>query len=1114
MNYRIGLDIGIASIGWCVLETDINGEPSRIEDLGVRIFDKAETTDGDSPASSRRQARGLRRIVRRRAHRIERVKSLLQYAFGEEIVDEIEKNEPIDIIKLRVDGLDHKLTETEVGRLCIYFVKHRGFRSSRKAGAKEKDEGKLLIATKANRERLTRGNYRSVGELIYKEYSSVVNGKTVYAYRNKEDQYDNTFLREDLQDEISKILFCQKENGAISEDFINKYLSIFSSQRSFDEGPGNGSPYSGTFAVGLCTFERAKGYERAPKATYTYEYSTALQKLNSLIIYDDGTKISLSQEQRESVIAEIKKSKEISFAKLRKILGYEKNDNVRFNLLTYSKNKSIADVEKAKFVSMAKSYEIRKALSSDRLFDAEMVDSVAEIISKAKSLEKQRYLLKKTGYGFSDEEIENIGKIDATKFGHLSLFALKKIQPYLESGDVYSEACLKAGYNHSDFSGEKRKVLKGDDINEIINEIGSPVVRRSFSQTLKVLNAIILKYGSPIGVNVEVARELSKTFDERNKIKKANEERQNKNEKIKAYLYNEFGINAKGIDIIKWRLYDQQFGKCAYSGKPLDVARLFESNYVQVDHIIPYSRCFDDSFQNKVLVLTEENQAKRNMIPYEYFGKDEARWKQFVALVDTFEFSYRKKQLLLRKHFDPRDEAEWKERNLNDTKYVSRLVYNVIRNNLLFASCEKDKKKVRAVSGGITSYVRKMWGLTKIREDGDKHHALDAAVIATVTDKLEYNVTKYNQAKERLFSRLPDGNFIDADGVIVTREVYDELYGIRLAPPYRDFPAELDIRLSSESEEEDAYGNVRYGIREVYLQKLLGFGYTEEQIQKVKPVFVSRMPKRKAKGALHKGTIYSNKYNNEEEGNVIVLKTDIKKLKLKNGEIDGYFKMAKKSDPLLYEALKARLVEYGGDAEKAFDLPFHKPKSDGTLGPVVKKVKIEEKGSIGFDLPEKKGYANNEKRVRTDVFYKDGKYWCVPVYAKDIARGVIPNHAIVANKKYAKWEEMSDENFIFSLYKNDLIFVKADKPFNLTKKVSKDSEKTLLQMQEGFLYYEGIDISTGRIDISLHDRSYEGRLGVKTIPIMKKYTVDVLGNISEVKKEKREVLGIKKKKGE
>ncbi|MEG2295462.1 MAG: hypothetical protein RSB96_01815 [Oscillospiraceae bacterium] len=40
--YRIGLDIGITSVGYTVLETDMTGEPIRIIKLGSRIFDAAE----------------------------------------------------------------------------------------------------------------------------------------------------------------------------------------------------------------------------------------------------------------------------------------------------------------------------------------------------------------------------------------------------------------------------------------------------------------------------------------------------------------------------------------------------------------------------------------------------------------------------------------------------------------------------------------------------------------------------------------------------------------------------------------------------------------------------------------------------------------------------------------------------------------------------------------------------------------------------------------------------------------------------------------------------------------------------------------------------------------
>ena len=67
MGYRIGLDIGITSVGWSVIENDINGNLVRIIDLGSRIFDVAEKTKDGSPlAKERRDARSLRRRLRRK----------------------------------------------------------------------------------------------------------------------------------------------------------------------------------------------------------------------------------------------------------------------------------------------------------------------------------------------------------------------------------------------------------------------------------------------------------------------------------------------------------------------------------------------------------------------------------------------------------------------------------------------------------------------------------------------------------------------------------------------------------------------------------------------------------------------------------------------------------------------------------------------------------------------------------------------------------------------------------------------------------------------------------------------------------------------------------------
>lgn len=73
MNYDIGLRIGITSCGWSIINKDLD----RIEDLGVRVFEKAENPDGTASAAPRREARKSRRKHRRKKHRIERIKRLI-----------------------------------------------------------------------------------------------------------------------------------------------------------------------------------------------------------------------------------------------------------------------------------------------------------------------------------------------------------------------------------------------------------------------------------------------------------------------------------------------------------------------------------------------------------------------------------------------------------------------------------------------------------------------------------------------------------------------------------------------------------------------------------------------------------------------------------------------------------------------------------------------------------------------------------------------------------------------------------------------------------------------------------------------------------------------------
>ena len=99
MDYRIGLDIGIASVGWAVLQNNSDDEPVRIVDLGVRIFDTAEIPKtGESLAGPRRAARTTRRRLRRRKHRLDRIKWLFENQGLINIYQTLILKEPFDSV--------------------------------------------------------------------------------------------------------------------------------------------------------------------------------------------------------------------------------------------------------------------------------------------------------------------------------------------------------------------------------------------------------------------------------------------------------------------------------------------------------------------------------------------------------------------------------------------------------------------------------------------------------------------------------------------------------------------------------------------------------------------------------------------------------------------------------------------------------------------------------------------------------------------------------------------------------------------------------------------------------------------------------------------------------
>lgn len=1065
--YGIGLDIGIASVGWAVVALNENAEPYGLIRCGSRIFDKAEQPKtGDSLAAPRREARSARRRLRRRSLRKADLYELMEkngLPGKAEIEQAVQAGHLPDVYALRVQALDGPVTALDFARILLHLMQRRGFRSNRKADDAQKD-GKLLQAIDANTRRMEANRYRTVGEMMYRD--------PVFAEhkRNKAENYLSTVKRDQIIDEARLVFAAQRQYGATwaSPEMEAEYLCILTRQRSFAEGPGKGSPYSGSNRVGTCTLE-GKSEQRAAKAAFSFEYFTLLQKINHIRIAENGTSRTLTPAERQVLLSVCCQTDKLDFARVRKALTLP--EEARFNMVRYRGEQTAEACEKKEKITALPCYhKMRKALNTLRKdhirnISREQLDAAGAALTNPENEDKLREALKQAE--FEPLEIEALLTLPSfAGYGHISVKACRKLIPYLEQGMNYNDACQAAGYDfQGSQNGEKAQFLPAST--EEMEDITSPVVRRAVAQTIKVVNAIIREQGeSPVSIYLELAREMNKNFQQRSELDKAMRDNSAENERLMKELNELFpGRTVTGQDLVKYRLWKEQDGRCAYSIQPLELDKVITvSGYAEVDHIVPYSISFDDRRTNKVLVLKSENRQKGNRLPLQYLqGK---RRDDFIVYTKANVKNFRKRQNLLKERLSEEDGKGYIQRNLQDTQYIAAFMLNYIRNHLAFADCSgAGKRRVVAVNGAVTAFLRKRWGLGKVRADGDLHHAADAAVIACTTQGMIKRVSDFCKR---------------AETTAVRNEHFPEPW-----PRFRD---ELTQRLSACPQED--------------LMKINPVYYATVDISSIQPVFVSRMPRHKVTGAAHEDTIRSQV--NEK---YTAVRKSITELSLdKDGKIKDYFKPS--SDTLLYEALKKRLTEFGGNAKKAFAEPFYKPRADGTPGAQVRKVKVVAKMNNTIPVRSGGGVAKGGDMIRIDVYYVpgDGYYW-VPIYVADTVKETLPNKAVVRDKTMEEWKEMKEDDFLFSLYSNDLILVERDKPicFSLMHEDSTLPKK--YETKKELVYYKGGDISNGGIRIETHEGAYFLKsLTFGIVQKVQKYQVDVLGNYTPVKKEKRQTF--------
>jgi CRISPR-associated endonuclease Csn1 len=1131
-----GFDIGIASVGWCVL-----GE-NRIVDLGVRCFDKAETAkEGESLNLARRTARLMRRRLRRRAWRLTKLARLLKRKGLVADTKTLQFPSSKSPWCLRLAGLDCRLDADEWARVIYHLCKHRGFHwisraEEKKAESDAKGEGGRVKKGLSTTQRLmTEQGYRSAAEMVLAEFPD--------AQRNKQGDYGKALSRVLLADELALLFKRQRELGnPLADEGLQATIL------------GNGDRKSGLFweqkpplsgadllkMLGKCTFERDE--YRAPKASFTAERHVWLTRLNNLRIVIDGTTRGLNDaERRLALPLPYQQAGDFTYKQLRAALTKAglQPDNFKFAGQNYPAGKHAVDdkpkdPEAEKLIKLPAWQELRKTLKAHGLEtewesiagaatggDPTRLDDIARVLSVYKDGAEVEMELRKLNLPGGEKMIEALGEISFDKFHALSLRALRKIVPHMEAGLRYDEAVaaipeyghhsqlrgagtgeckyLPPLYSHRDKDG---RMVFDDDLDVPRN----PVVLRALNQARKVLNALVRAYGSPVAVHIEMARDLSrpltghwtdngKYIEGRRDIEAKQKLAREENEKAKAAFAAEHGIAPKSREFEKFQLYREQQGKCAYSLKALDLHRvLHDTGYAEVDHTLPYSRSYDDGKNNKVLVLTEENRNKGNRTAYEYLisfpgGEDGERWRNYVAWVESNK-SYRlaKRTRLLRKDFGEKTAEEFRERNLNDTRYICRFFKNYVERHLKLAPkvgaggtvIGEANKRCVVLSGQTTAFLRARWGLLKVRGASDRHHALDAAVVAACSHGMVKRLADYSRTKE--LAKVRDGFPDPETGEIVDPAMFQQLH-IHFPDPWPHFRAELEARLHTDDLEELRARMQMYGT------------YPAEALEALRPLFVSRAPQRRNGGAAHKDTIYAQPERLKAQGGV-TQKVPI--ASLKPADLDKLIDPHRNEK--LYAAIRARLDAHGGKGDKAFpqDNPLRKPDRDGNpTGPVVRTVTMVIDKLSG--IPVRGGIAKNDTMLRVDVFRhkKDGKFHLVPVYVHHAVAKELPNRAIVAFKDEEAWTQIDEQNFdfLFSLHPNDFI------------RISQKNKAPILG------YYASCHRGTGNLNLWAHDRNQkigkDGQIegiGVKTAVALEKFHVDVLGNIYPAPQEQRRGL--------
>lgn len=836
-KHVLGLDLGVGSIGWCLIALDAQGDPAEILGMGSRVvpltnlgddkaFSKGEAFTANQKRTARRtMRRGFARYQLRRyrlRRELEKVGMLPDAALIQLPLLELWE------LRKRAATAGERLTLPELGRVLCHINQKRGYRHVKSdaaaivgdEGEKKKDSNSAYLAgIRANDEKL-QDERKTVGQYFAEQLRQSQSPTGGISYRIK----DQIFSRQRYIDEYNQIMAAQRVH--YPDILTDEFIRMLRDEVIFMQRPLKSCKH----LVSLCEFEKQErvmriqqddgkggrqlverrvkfGPKVAPKSSPLFQLCRIYEAVNNIrLTRPDGSPRDITPEERAKIVAHLQSSAALSFAALKKLLKEKaiiadqlttksglKGNSTRVALAAalqpYPQYHHLLDMELETRMMTVQLTDEETGEVTERevavVTDSYVRQPLYRLWHILYSIEERdamrRALIKQLGMKKEDLDgglLDQLYRLDFVKpgYGNKSAKFICKLLPQLQQGLGYSEACTAVGYRHSN-SPTSEEIAERTLLEKIPllqrNELRQPLVEKILNQMINLVNALKAEYGID-EVRVELARELKMSREERERMTIQNDKRKEANDEV-AEKIQKSGLYPTKSRIRKYRLWEEAGRQCLYCGQSIEEEQCLREGGMEVEHIIPKSVLYDDSYGNKTCACRRCNKEKGNRTALEYIrakGREAEYMKRINDLLKEKKISYSKHQRL--RWLKEDIPSDFLERQLRLTQYISRQAMAILQQGI---------RRVSASEGGVTARLRSLWGYGKIlhtlnldrydsmgetervsregetteklrikdwsKRKDHRHHAIDALVVASTRQGYIQRLNRVSSESER-----------------------------------------------------------------------------------------------------------------------------------------------------------------------------------------------------------------------------------------------------------------------------------------------------------------------------------------------------------------------------